>query len=202
MNIDIIKFTNIDVICYMTTMMAYKYLPYMTLPSRITAIYTLLWYSKKVNHTAMYREKHLLKSLWPSDPICVFLSKGVSWSNPAGSANLNFLSKAVCVLLREISADPGGISWAHLNQRPLTIKLLSFFLLKYTQKTIYYNKWYAKTRQNIYLYNHQYQMDVFDKQWQMGLISLCVCLHGILLWHKLLLWCQTRFTMRTIMATI
>ena len=127
MNINIIKFTNIDVISYMTTMMAYKNLPYMTLPSRITAIYTLLWYSKKVNHTAMYREKHLLKSLWPSDPICVFLSKDVSWSNPAGSANLKILSKAVCVLLREISADPSGISWAHLNQHPWTIKLLSFF---------------------------------------------------------------------------
>ena len=31
MNINIIEFTNIDVISYMATMMAYKYLPYITL---------------------------------------------------------------------------------------------------------------------------------------------------------------------------
>ena len=40
MNIHIIKFTNIDVISYMTTMMAYKYQPYITLPSRITQLST------------------------------------------------------------------------------------------------------------------------------------------------------------------
>ena len=37
---NIIKFTNIDVISYMTTMMAYKYLPYITLQSRITQLST------------------------------------------------------------------------------------------------------------------------------------------------------------------
>ena len=40
MNIDIIKFTNIDAITYMTTMMAFKYLLYITLPSRITHLST------------------------------------------------------------------------------------------------------------------------------------------------------------------
>ena len=39
-NIDIIKFTNIDVISCMTTMMAYEYLPFITLPSRITQLWT------------------------------------------------------------------------------------------------------------------------------------------------------------------
>ena len=40
LDIDIMKFTNIHVISYMTTMMAYKYFPYITLPSRITQLST------------------------------------------------------------------------------------------------------------------------------------------------------------------
>ena len=36
MNIDIIKFSNEDVVSYMTTLMSYRFLPYVTLPSRIT----------------------------------------------------------------------------------------------------------------------------------------------------------------------
>ena len=36
MNIDIIKFSNEDVVSYVTTLMSYGYLPYITLPSRIT----------------------------------------------------------------------------------------------------------------------------------------------------------------------
>ena len=36
LNIDIIKFSNEDVVSYVTTLMFYGYLPYMTLPSRIT----------------------------------------------------------------------------------------------------------------------------------------------------------------------
>ena len=35
-NIDIIKFSNEDVVTYMTTLMSYGYLPYITIPSRIT----------------------------------------------------------------------------------------------------------------------------------------------------------------------
>ena len=40
MNIDIIKFTNIDVISYMTTTMAYEYLKHITFPSRIIQLST------------------------------------------------------------------------------------------------------------------------------------------------------------------
>ena len=36
MNIDIIEFSNEDVVSYVTTLMSYGYLPYITLPSRIT----------------------------------------------------------------------------------------------------------------------------------------------------------------------
>ena len=36
MNIDIIKLSNEDVVSYMTTLMSYRFLPYVTLPSRIT----------------------------------------------------------------------------------------------------------------------------------------------------------------------
>ena len=36
MNIDIIKFSNEDVVSYITTLMSYGYLPYITIPSRIT----------------------------------------------------------------------------------------------------------------------------------------------------------------------
>ena len=36
MNIDIIKFSNEDVVSYVTTVMSYGYLPYITFPSRIT----------------------------------------------------------------------------------------------------------------------------------------------------------------------
>ena len=36
MNIDFIKFTNEEVVSYMTTLMSYGYLPYITIPSRIT----------------------------------------------------------------------------------------------------------------------------------------------------------------------
>ena len=36
MNIDIIQFSNEDVVSYVTTLMSYGYLPYITLPSRIT----------------------------------------------------------------------------------------------------------------------------------------------------------------------
>ena len=36
MNIDIIKFSNEEVVSYMTTLMSYGYLPYITIPSRIT----------------------------------------------------------------------------------------------------------------------------------------------------------------------
>ena len=35
-NIDIIKFSNEDVVSYMTTLMSYRFLQYVTLPSRIT----------------------------------------------------------------------------------------------------------------------------------------------------------------------
>ena len=36
MNIDIIEFSNEEVVSYMTTLMSYSYLPYITIPSRIT----------------------------------------------------------------------------------------------------------------------------------------------------------------------
>ena len=36
LNIDTIKFSNEDVVSYMTTLMSYRFLPYVTLPSRIT----------------------------------------------------------------------------------------------------------------------------------------------------------------------
>ena len=36
MNIDFIKFSNEDVVSYITTLMPYGYLPYITIPSRIT----------------------------------------------------------------------------------------------------------------------------------------------------------------------
>ena len=36
MNIDIMKFPNEDVVSYVTTLMSYGYLPYITIPSRIT----------------------------------------------------------------------------------------------------------------------------------------------------------------------
>ena len=35
-NIDLIKFENEDSLMYSTTMMSYRYLPYMTLPTRLT----------------------------------------------------------------------------------------------------------------------------------------------------------------------
>ena len=38
MNIDIIKFSNEDVMSYMSTLMSFKYLPYITVPSRITQL--------------------------------------------------------------------------------------------------------------------------------------------------------------------
>ena len=40
MNIDSIKFSNEDVMSYMSTLMSFKYLPYITLPSRITQLST------------------------------------------------------------------------------------------------------------------------------------------------------------------
>ena len=40
MNIDIIKFSNEDVMSYMSTLMTFKYLPYITVPSRITQLST------------------------------------------------------------------------------------------------------------------------------------------------------------------
>ena len=40
MNIDLIKHTNENVISYMSTMMSYRYLPYVTLPTRITQFST------------------------------------------------------------------------------------------------------------------------------------------------------------------
>ena len=40
MNIDIIKFSNEDVTAYMSTLMSSKYLPYITVPSRITQLST------------------------------------------------------------------------------------------------------------------------------------------------------------------
>ena len=40
MNIDIIKFSNEDVMSYMSTLMSFKYLPYITVPSRITQLST------------------------------------------------------------------------------------------------------------------------------------------------------------------
>ena len=57
MNIDIIRFTNIDVISYMTTMMANKNLPYITLPSRITLLSTTC-----INHIFM-KKPHKAKIL-------------------------------------------------------------------------------------------------------------------------------------------
>ena len=35
-NIDIIKFSNEDVVSYVSTLMSFKYIPYITQPSRIT----------------------------------------------------------------------------------------------------------------------------------------------------------------------
>ena len=40
MNIDIIKFSNEDVMFYMSILMSFKYLPYITAPSRITQLST------------------------------------------------------------------------------------------------------------------------------------------------------------------
>ena len=40
MNIDLIKYTNENVMSYMSTMMSYRYLPYVTLPTRITQFST------------------------------------------------------------------------------------------------------------------------------------------------------------------
>ena len=40
MNIDLIKYTNENVVSYMSTMIAYRYLPYVTLPTRITQFST------------------------------------------------------------------------------------------------------------------------------------------------------------------
>ena len=40
MNIDIIKFSNEDVMFHMSTLMSFKYLPYITVPSRITQLST------------------------------------------------------------------------------------------------------------------------------------------------------------------
>ena len=39
-NIDIIKFCNEDVVSYVSTLMSFKYLPYITVPSRITQLST------------------------------------------------------------------------------------------------------------------------------------------------------------------
>ena len=39
-NIDIIKFSNEDVVSYVSTLMSFKYLPYITVPSRITQLST------------------------------------------------------------------------------------------------------------------------------------------------------------------
>ena len=40
MNIDLIKYTNENVMSYMSTMMSYRYLPYVKLPTRITQFFT------------------------------------------------------------------------------------------------------------------------------------------------------------------
>ena len=39
-NIDIMKFSNVDVVSYVSTLMSFKYIPYITVPSRITQLST------------------------------------------------------------------------------------------------------------------------------------------------------------------
>ena len=48
----------------------------------------------------------------------------------AGSANPKISAEptGICILSKEISADPSRISWANWNQHPLTLKLLLFSL--------------------------------------------------------------------------
>ena len=46
----------------------------------------------------------------------------------AGSADPKILAEPICILSREISADPSRISWANPDQHPLTLKLQPFCL--------------------------------------------------------------------------
>ena len=82
----------------------------------------------------------------------------------AGSANPKISAEPIRVLSKEISADPSRISWANRDQCPFTLKLFpfDFVLLINTQKCIYSNKYYNKTKtENLYhLHNRQYQTDV------------------------------------------
>ena len=77
MNIDLIKHTNENVISYMSTMMSYRYLPYVMLPARITQFSTTC-----IDHIFVkksYKEKsntyivlHVL--LWNKRPLAMFMS--------------------------------------------------------------------------------------------------------------------------------
>ena len=104
---------------------------------------------------------------------------------PAGSANPNISAEPVCVLSKEISADPSRISWANRDQCPLTLELFpfDFVLLINTQKYSYSNKWYNKTKPgNIYhLHNRQYKTAVIWSTLING-VNFTLCVHA---WHSI-----------------
>ena len=66
-------------------------------------------YNRNLNLLVLYMK------YWKNDWINKFTPDAY---NPKISA------EPVCILSREISADPSGISWANLDQRQLTPKLL------------------------------------------------------------------------------
>ena len=55
MNIDLIKYTNESVTSYLSTMMSYRYLPYVTLPTRITQFSTT-----SIDHIFMKKKRKYL----------------------------------------------------------------------------------------------------------------------------------------------
>ena len=58
MNIDLIKFTLEDNYQYVFTIMSYGYLPYMTLPTRITDFSATCVDHILISDTSKYRERH------------------------------------------------------------------------------------------------------------------------------------------------
>ena len=74
MNIDIIKFSKEEVVSYMTTLMSYGYLPYITIPSRITHLSMTC-----IDHIfiELFRRRKILNI--SSSPFCCEISNNLPW---------------------------------------------------------------------------------------------------------------------------
>ena len=120
------------------------------------------------------------------------------WANPTTSAKL------VCVLSRRMGVDPSWIKcWTDL----LIVKCedtLIFILLQINKhRYIYPTHNMMKRKQRIFTVittvNRNWMS--LGQQWQICLVLLCVCVLGIIKWHKLSLWCHNRNTMYSAITT-